>query len=140
MTLPTSPMGNAHLLPISPAQAAHIAKVSRRTVMRAIENLELKASRDNRNRWRIHPDDLRRWANAQWAPTGHAHPEMPTYAHPEVVADLREKLALATARADAAERARDQAEADRDQWRQMAMKLSNRPRRSFWPWKRRTEE
>lgn len=47
-------------------------------------------------------------------------------------AELREKLVSETARADAAERARDQAENDRDKWREMAEKLAEKPRRSWW--------
>ena len=51
-------------MPISPAHAAQSKNVSRRTIMRAIEALELKAIRDNRNRWKIDPHDLDRWAKA----------------------------------------------------------------------------
>ena len=57
-------------------------------------------------------------------------------AHPNEVIELREKLASETARADAAERARDQAEADRDAWKQQATALLSRPPRTrrWWPW------
>ncbi len=54
----------------------------------------------------------------------------------EAVAELRERLSSEIARADAAERARDQAEADRDRWQAMAERLTDRPRRSWWPWSR----
>lgn len=47
---------------------------------------------------------------------------------------LREALAAETARADAAERARDQAEADRNQWREMAQTLAKRGFK--WPWQK----
>ncbi|QIE44008.1 helix-turn-helix domain-containing protein (plasmid) [Rhodobacteraceae bacterium SC52] len=50
--------------PMSPAQAAHQAKVSRRTIMRAIENHDLKAFRDNKNHWKIAAQDLEQWASA----------------------------------------------------------------------------
>jgi len=56
--------------PLSPAQAAQWAKVSRRTIMRAIDAQELPAFRDNRNRWQISPEALGTWAGAQWAPSG----------------------------------------------------------------------
>ena len=49
--------------------------------------------------------------------------------HAEVVAGLRERLAAETARANAAE-------ADRDRWQAMAERLADRPRRSWWPWKK----
>ena len=129
-------MSSPTALPISPAQAAHITKVSRRTIMRAIEAKELQAFRDNRNRWKITPSDLEKWATAQLTPTGQTHPKMPTLPTSETFVELHEKLATATARADAAERARDQAEADRDHWRDMAQKLADQPRR-WWPWHRR---
>ena len=46
---------------LSPQNAADRAGVSRRTVMVAIEKLDLKASRDNRNHWKIQEDDLAQW-------------------------------------------------------------------------------
>lgn len=49
--------------------------------------------------------------------------------HTEVVATLRERLAAEAARANAAE-------ADRDRWQGMAERLADRPRRSWWPWKK----
>jgi len=56
-------------------------------------------------------------------------------AHPDDSAELQAKLVGETTRANAAERARDQAEADRDCWQQMAEKLAEK--RGFtWPWNR----
>jgi hypothetical protein len=55
-------------------------------------------------------------------------------AHPDESLELRKKLASETAIADAAERARDQAESDRDRWRGMAEKLADKPRRG-WCWR-----
>ena len=61
----------------------------------------------------------------------------------ENVAELREKLAAETARADVAEailaherKALATIETDRDSWRAMAEKLADRPRRSWWPWEK----
>ena len=113
-------------MPMSPAHAAQSKNVSRRTIMRAIESLNLKAARDNRNHWKISPNDLDEWASTQCAPTKPAHSLHTPKDSPETLA----KLAGETARADAAERARDQAEADRDAWREMAQK-----RHRWWPWK-----
>ena len=45
----------------SPQQAANKAGVSRRTVMSAIENMQLPAHRNNRNHWSIRPTDLANW-------------------------------------------------------------------------------
>lgn len=110
---------------MSPAQAAQAASVSRWAIMRAINSHKLKAHRDNRNHWQISPEDLSEWC-------AHSVRQQQT-AHPEGSTELREKLASETARADAAERARDQAEVDRDKWRGMAEKLADKPRR-LWPW------
>ena len=110
---------------MSPAQAAQAAKVSRWAVMRAINSHKLKAFRDNKNHWQITPDDFVLWVSGDSVRT--AHP-----AHPDESLEWREKLASETARADAAERARDQAESDRDRWRGMAEKLADKPRRGWW--------
>lgn len=117
-----------HTLPhMSPAQAAQTAGVSRWAIMRAINSHKLKAHRDNKNNWRVATEDLNLWC---------AHSvRQQQGAHPDESQELREKLAGEMARADAAERARDQAELDRDKWREMAEKLAEKPRR-FWPWAR----
>jgi excisionase family DNA binding protein len=118
-------MMEPHTLPhMSPAQAAQVANVSRWTIMRGINSHKLKATRDNRNHWRISQEDLSEWC-------AHSVHDAPL-AHPDESIELREKLASETARADAAERARDQAENDRDRWREMADKLAEKPRRSWW--------
>ena len=112
---------------MSPAQAAQVAGVSRWAIMRAINSLKLKAQRDNHNNWKISKEDLDAWCS---------HTVRQQHiAHPEEDLELRERLAGETARADAAERARDQAELDRDRWREMAEKMADKPRK-FWPWRR----
>lgn len=120
---------SAHGAPhMSPAQAAEAAGVSRWAVLRAIKAQKLNANRDNRNNWRIAPDDLAGWCAAHGA---HMVRDGATAPSSELVADLREKLAAVTVRAEAAERARDQAEAERDHWRAMAERLA--ARRRWWP-------
>lgn len=118
----SGPHSKSHM---SPADAAQVAGVSRWAIMRAIKSHKLQARRDNRNHWQIAKDDL-----AQWCAHSVRHQQT---AHPDETAELRTTLAGETARADAAERAREQAEADRDRWQAMAEKLTER--RSFkWPW------
>lgn len=56
----------------------------------------------------------------------------PSTATPEVSA-LQAALTAQTARADSAERARDDALLDRDQWRQMAQTLAARRPGRWWP-------
>jgi hypothetical protein len=124
----------SHTPHMSPAQAAQAANVSRWTILRAIKSQQLQARRDNRNNWQISPEDLAAWC----AHTVQAHPlapPAPETAQADETPTLRAALAAETARADAAERARDQAEADRNQWRDLAQTLAKRP--TFrWPWQR----
>lgn len=111
---------------MSPAQVAQAVGVSRWTVMRAIKSHDLKASRDNRNQWRISPEAL-----ADWQSHNVRTPDDPHTTHTqradEALVELREKLAAAVARADAAE-------AERDRWQAMAERLAVQPRRKWWPW------
>jgi hypothetical protein len=99
--------------------------------MRAIESHTLRATRDNRNRWKIEPQDLDMWADAQRAPSGHAHSSSPTMP----TSRLEMKLAVAEAERDAFKAQLIGAQEDRDSWRQMAEKLAEKPR-WFWPWGR----
>lgn len=116
---------------ISPAQAAHIAKVSRRTIMRAIEAQELQAFRDNRNHWKIDPAALEKWASPQLSPSRHAHSEILTLPTSDTVEIERLKGQIETER-----QLRHAAETDRDHWRDIAQKLADQPR-GWWPWRRR---
>lgn len=140
VTAPTLPSARPLGTPMSPAQAAHHAKVSRRTLMRAIDTQELPAFRDNRNRWQIRPEDLEKWADAQCAPSGHAHP-LPT---PLAQDETALELAAARATIPQLEARLAATEQDRDRWRAMAETLAARapdppdpptpPRRRWWPW------
>lgn len=130
-----SAQGATHM---TPAQAAHAAGVSRWSIMRAIKSLKLKAKRDNRNGWRIAPDDLAAWCGAQGAhivrdsaPAQAAAQDDPTAEVRERLAEAERRAAVAETRADAAERARDLAEAQAEAWRAMADKLA--ARRRWWP-------
>lgn len=106
---------------MSPAQAAQCAGVSRWTIMRAIKSKELMAFRDNKNQWRITSDDLKAWRPSTERTGTEAH-IVHTQPVSEEVLELRERLSAAVSRAEAAERARDQAEVDRDRWHELAMK------------------
>lgn len=128
-------MDEPHSSPhMTPEQAAQVAKVSRWTILRAIKGQHLQARRDNRNRWQITAQDLEEWC-AHTVRTPTIAPPAPDTAQADETPALRAALATEKARADAAERARDQAEADRNQWRDMAQTLAKR--RGFrWPWQR----
>ena len=45
---------------MTPQQAADIAGVSRKSIMDAINALKINAKRDNRNRWQIEDEELKR--------------------------------------------------------------------------------
>ena len=107
--------------PMSPAQAAQLKSVSRRTIMRAIEYHELQAFRDNRNHWKIDPQALDKWADAQWALSEHAHPEVPTLP----TFDLAISLARAEAERDALREQLEQVKEDRDHWRRLVERQSD---------------
>jgi excisionase family DNA binding protein len=113
----------AHSPHMTPAQAAAQAGLSRWSIMRAINSGKLKAIRDNRNCWQISEANLKAWLANAVRTVKDAHPEQSA------------ALAEANARATAAERARDQAEADRDRWQRMAEQLAQRPRFT-WPWRK----
>lgn len=120
--------------PISPAQAAQIVHTSRRTIMRAIESLELKAIRDNRNRWKIDQEDLERWAKDQGAPSERAHTEAPTLPS----SDMALTLARAEAERDALREQLDQIKEDRNHWRSLAERQQRQLEQHRpgwrWPW------
>lgn len=121
---------------LTPEAAAQRVGVSRPTINRALQNHSLKAHRDNRNRWKIAPDDLDAWAAQRDAVQPfHERPVVTNRTGEQLeqirsdLMEAREKLAAATARADAAE-------ADRDRWQSMAEKLANQPRGWRWPWQK----
>lgn len=120
--------------PISPAQAAQIVHTSRRTIMRAIESLELKAIRDNRNRWKIDREDLERWAKDQGAPSERAHNETPSLPS----SDMAVSLARTEAERDALREQLDQTKEDRDHWRSLAERQQRQLEQHRpgwrWPW------
>ena len=113
---------HAHL---SPAQAAQAASVSRWTIMRAIRNHEIKATRDNRNHWKIDPDELDRWSASTVRTVEVAHPVHTPKDSPETLAHV---ASLEAENSQLRERLSEIKE-DRDAWREMAQ------RRRWWQWR-----
>lgn len=109
--------GAAHM---SPAQAAQHVGVSRWTIMRAIKSNEIRAFRDNRNQWKISEKDLLAWRSSSVRTAEDVH-QTHTNSSTNEVNELRLQLATAISRAEAAERARDQAERERDRWHDLAV-------------------
>lgn len=120
--------------PMSPAQAAHAAKVSRRTIMRAIDSHELNAFRDNKNHWKISTIALDKWASAQCAPSAHAQVDASTIFTPSFSLEALE-LATAKAENDHLRQRLEATEKDRDHWRNIAEKLIEK-RWLSWAWTR----
>lgn len=112
---------------MSPETAAKAHKVSRWTIMRAIKSGDLRAYRDNKNHWKITPDSFFAWVNGEGPSSVHSAQE--------TTGALRERLSAETVRADIAEALLSATEADRDHWREMAKKLVEKPRRSWWSWR-----
>lgn len=117
---------------LSPAQAAKLVGVSRWTILRAVKSLGLKAQRDNSGHWRIRENDLREWSAAQGAHMGQAEVPAQVAHH-----DLTREIAVLSAKLAAVERARDQAEGERDRWQRMAERLAEgQARRGWFRWRR----
>ena len=126
---------------LSPREAARIAKVGKSTIMRAIEATQLEARRDNRNQWRIERSALDRWTMDRPGPDRDSptdrvkadrdSPLGRTGAEWSTLADDLDKARLTIAQMEARleERAAlvRAAEADRDRWRALAEKLTDRP-------------
>lgn len=122
---------------LTPQQAAERAGVSRSTIVRALQDRELSAMRDNSGRWQIDPEQLAAWALHR-AETAHGH--RPNTDHADRLAALTAQMD--TARQSLAERdaqiarmadaaaAQDARLADtmrdRDAWREQAQQLARR--------------
>ena len=145
---------------LSPREAARIAKVGKSTIMRAIEAAHLEARRDNRNQWRIEHSALDwtmdrpgpdRYSSTDRTKADRDSPMDRPRADWSTLADDLDKARLTIAQMEARleERAAlvRAAEADRDRWRALAEKLTDRPAappadlpvsppRRWWPWRR----
>lgn len=115
----------------SPREAARIVGCGRSSVMRALASGELKAMRDNRNSWKIAREDLLSWSSDRAEPD-RSGPDLPPDRTDIGPPDqLPDQLADAEKRAAIAEARLSDAIADRDQWRALALRLSE-PRPSFF--------
>ncbi len=131
--------------PMSPTQVAQAAGTSRRTVMRAIENQELEAFRDNRNHWKITSQAFEVWASAHCAPIEQipaiaqgeqpdAHP-LPTFDHMAELQAEREARRQAEVEAGELRGKLAATEAERDRLHGLVQRLTapQTKRRSWWP-------
>lgn len=109
---------------LSPHQAAKLIGVSRSTIMRALADKSLFAGRDNRNRWLIDLDALKRWAddrenNQDWSRTVLTADQ-----------DMSSELAAAKVEIRLLREQLDDIRADRDAWREQTDRLTSNSRSS----------
>lgn len=108
--------------------------------MRAIKSGDLQAFRDNKNQWRIKPDDLNAWLFAHHTQCAHTvHEEVDshhvhTHAHLNQITQDMLELVRMRAELEAEKTLRAATEADRDHWRELAQKLAEPRRRKWWFW------
>lgn len=109
---------------LSPAQAAQLIGVSRSTISRGIKSLELKASRNNQNHWRIEEPDLIEWSLRTGLTIGHDQQN----GH----ADQSNQIEIAelTAEVRGLREQVNELRQDRDAWRDHANQLA-KPKPSF---------
>lgn len=131
MTRDSKSSDNTTLTPL--AAAAH-ASCGRTTIMKAIKSHDLKAIRDNRNRWKIEVQDLDRWMKDR--PVSDA---TLTVTAASLTLDSRAgegdtslKLAAAEEKILGLEARLSDTQADRNAWRAQAEMLAARPEKSFW--------
>ena len=109
---------------LTPNQAAKKLGISRRTIMRAIEQHKIHAIRDNRNQWQIDDADIAHWVRSE-----HAQPIAQATlipAHP--IHEMQMRIAVLEAELKAATSIIDDLKKDRDAWREQIQNLS----RPWW--------
>lgn len=115
----------------SPREAARLIGCGRSSIMRALASGELKAIRDNRNSWKISHEELISWSlnRTEQVRSG---PDLSTDRSEEgPLNQMANQLADAEKRAAVAEARLSDAIADRNEWRTLALRLSE-PRPGFF--------
>lgn len=127
---------------LTPQKAAARAGVSRGTIMKAINDGDLTAFRDNRNRWQIDARDLSAWSapRSDIITVSAASPDSPKEVAPNVSAI---RLAVLEAELKGKDQRISDLERDRDSWKEQAQALARRGdrdeqvgtevRRRWWP-------
>ncbi|MHA6347679.1 helix-turn-helix domain-containing protein [Roseivivax sp. CAU 1761] len=132
---------------LSPNEAAARAGVSRRTIMRALKNAQLKGYQDNKDLWQIHPESFEAWASARRT----AQVTTPTPPTPDAQAELRAEIKLLQGTVELRDariseleaelhRERTRAEAELDRERERSEKALNDIRQERESWRRHAEE
>lgn len=119
------------LTTLSPQQAAHQAGVSRGTIMNAIKYGSLTAIRDNRNRWKISPDDLSKWIAGRSA-IATVSADIAVSRSAAQIGEKDIRIAMLEAELKGKDQRISDLERDRDSWKEQAQELARR-RRRWWP-------
>jgi len=117
---------------LTPQKAAKRAGVGRTTIMRALERNELKAIRDNSGRWQITPEALDDWMS-MWPIRSYDRQSPSTVSDKDVGQELaaaKIEIATLTSQKEGLAARLDEAQADRDAWKNQAQRLSE-PRPSI---------
>lgn len=128
---------------LSLREAVKLFDVSRPTLTKAINSGKLSGVRNDKGQWEISPSELTRVYRPRVAePANHSDQEQVKFTTSNTpantdIARLKAELALAEARAEAAEKlAQERAERIDDLRRMLPPPITSAPR-SLWPWKRR---
>lgn len=114
---------------LSPQQAAEKADVSRRTIMVAIESQQLKAVRNNKNHWKIRPEDLDEWIQERGSFRKPTISDSSTETNSDSstsqeMMELKIKIAEMNVRLQAAEDSINNLRNERDSWKIQAQNLT----------------
>ncbi len=115
--------------PLSPRQAATRAGCGRSSIMRALASGHLRATRGNDGAWLILPEALDDWLSMRRTEDRTS----PDQGEDRPAGPDPDRIIAAETRAAVAEARLSDALADRDHWRDMALRLSEpRPAVSLW--------
>lgn len=114
---------------LTPQQAARRARVGRTTIMRALEQQQLRAIRDNLGRWQIDPEAVDDWLSLRRAPD-RQQPDMSSGHKVVTPSDTPETLirvAVLEAENGHLRERLEELRQERDAWRAQAEKLVSQP-------------
>lgn len=112
---------------MTPQEAADRAKVSRRTIMLAIEGKTLKALRNNKNQWQIEEEELQRWMESR-KPKRKAIPDSSSDNSSDAITEIIIQNKALQVELAMTKQQLDEVKHDRDAWKSQAQNLAVRKR------------
>jgi len=128
---------------LSLREAVKLFDVSRPTLTKALNSGKLSGERNDKGQWEISPSELTRAYRPRSAePASPGNVEQVNFTTPNIsqnadIDRLKAELALAVARAEAAEKLAQERAERIDDLRRMLPPPATSTSRSLWPWKRR---